>query len=131
MTVNMTVNNQMPDSAESIKRRARQFRIAAILVLLLGLGSAGMIYWMGTRPTDLSDEPSMLGYDRASNRQMGILYGNTGALIMEWSNDLKQPNTQAFLIVMATALVAGGCFYVARSLDSGTKHAEDTSLHPG
>lgn len=59
----------------------------------------------------------MTGYDRPEERQMEILYGKQGELIEDWSNDLKQPGTQAVIIIVATALVAGGCFYFARLSD--------------
>jgi len=59
----------------------------------------------------------MVGYDKSEQRQMGILYGKQGELVEDWSNDLKQPSTQAIIIIMAAVLVAGGCFYFARLLD--------------
>ena len=86
-------------------------------MLMLGIASAGVVYWFGTRSQDLSDDLSMVGYDKPENRQMEILYGKQGELIEDWSNDLKQPGTQAIIIIAATALVAGGCFYFARLLD--------------
>ena len=88
-----------------------------IVVLLLGISSAGIIYWLGTRLPDLSDDLSMAAYDIPAQWQMGILYGKQGELIESWSNDLKQPGTQALIIVVAAVLVAGGCFYFARLLD--------------
>jgi hypothetical protein len=48
---------------------------------------------------------------------MGILYGKQGELIENWSNDLKQPGTQAFIIVAAAVLIASTCFYFARLSD--------------
>ena len=83
-------------------------------MLLLGVFSAGIVYWLGTRSPDLSDDLSMAGYDKPEQRQMGILYGKQGELIESWSNDLRQPGTQAFIIVAAAVLVAGVCFYFAR-----------------
>ncbi len=84
----------------------------------MGIVAAGIVYWLGTRSPDVSEDLSMAGYDRPAERQMEILYGKQGELIEDWSNDLKQPGTQAILIVVATALIAGGCFYFARLLDS-------------
>ena len=45
---------------------------------------------------------------------MAMLYGKMGLLIEDWVNDLKQPGTQATLIVSASILIALGCFYFAR-----------------
>jgi len=106
------------ERVSSARRRARKLRITGVIVLALGFAGAGIIYWLGTRSPDVSDDLSMAGYDRAAERQMEILYGKQGELIEDWSNDLKQPGTQAIIIVVAAALIAGGCFYFARLLDS-------------
>ena len=107
----------MSSPVSLFKQRARRFRIIGIIVLLVGIFSAGIVYWLGTRSPDVSDDLSMVGYDKSEQRQMGILYGKQGELIQDWSNDLKQPGTQAVIIILAAALVAGGCFYFARLLD--------------
>ena len=64
----------------------------------------------------------MVGYNRAESRQMGMLFGKMGLLIEDWTNDLKQPGTQATLIASASILISLGCFYFARLLenDDGT-----------
>ena len=59
----------------------------------------------------------MVGYNKPAERQMAILYGKQGELIEDWSNDLKQPGTQAIIIVVTAVLIAGACFYFARLLD--------------
>jgi len=85
-----------------------------IAVLLAGLGGAGFVWW--TRSPDLSDDPSMLGFNKREERQMGLLYGKMGMLIEDWSDDLKQPGTQIILIVGFSVVVAAGCFHFARLL---------------
>jgi hypothetical protein len=45
---------------------------------------------------------------------MGTLYGKQGELIEDWSNDLKQPGTQAIIIAAISVIIASGCFYFAR-----------------
>jgi hypothetical protein len=87
------------------------------IVLVLGIGGAGILYWLRTRSPDFSDDLSMVGYNRAETRQMGQLYGKSGLLIEEWSGDLKQPGTQAIIIVVFSTLIAACCFYFARLLD--------------
>jgi small-conductance mechanosensitive channel len=101
----------------TVSRRARKLRISGIIVMVLGVGSAVIVYWMGTRSANLNDDPSMLGYDRAETQQMGILYGKSGELIEDWSNDLKQPGTQAVIITAISVIIASGCFYFARLSD--------------
>jgi hypothetical protein len=112
----MTPNDQA-SSLHSSSRRSVQLRMAALIVLALGLGSAGAVYWLGSRSADVSDDLSMVGYNKARTRQMGMLYGKMGPLIEDWSDDLKQPATQAEIIVAFSILAAGGCFYFARLME--------------
>jgi hypothetical protein len=126
----MSVNDKTPQPVSPAKRRARKLRIAGVVVLALGIFGAGIIYWLGTRSPDLADDLSMAGYDKPAERQLGILYGKQGELIEDWSNDLKQPGTQAAVIVAAAALVAGGCFYFARLLDYDAEQADKTDSPP-
>ncbi len=86
-------------------------------MLAVGISGAGVVYWLGTRNANLSDNLSMSGFNRAQTRQMGQLYGKSGLLIEEWSEDLKQPGTQAVIITVFSALISAGCFYFARLLD--------------
>ena len=111
------MNDKTPHSASSARRRARHLKIIGIVILFLGIVSAGIVYWLGTRSPDSSDDLSMVGFNRAETRQLGYLYGKQGRLIEDLTDDLKQPGTQAILIVVTSALVAGGCFYFARLLD--------------
>ncbi len=104
---------------DSGKRRARRLRIIGGVILILGIVSAGIVYWIGSRSQDLSNDASMLGYNKPEERQMEILYGKSGDLIEDWSNDLKQPGTQAIIIIVISTLAAGGCFYFARLMDDG------------
>ena len=88
-----------------------------VIVLVLGIAAAGIVYWLGMRAPDLSNDLSMLGFNRAETRQMGQLYGKSGLLIEQWTEDLKQPGTQAIIIVVFSTLIAAGCLYFARLLD--------------
>jgi hypothetical protein len=54
-------------------------------------------------------------------RQMGMLYGKMGPVIEEWFDDLKQPGTQAEIIVVISVLIAAGCFYFAPWLNHDDK----------
>ena len=89
-----------------------------VIVLALGIGGAGILYWLRTQSPDLTDDLSMVGYNRAQTRQMGQLYGKSGLLIEQWSEDLKHPGTQAILIAGLSLVVFAGCFYFARLLDN-------------
>jgi hypothetical protein len=111
----MPVNDEKT-SPDSSSKRAARLRIIGTVVLVLGLGSAGLVYWLGTRSPDVMDDLSMVGYNKAQTRQMGMLYGKMGPVIEEWFDDLKQPGTQAEIIVVASTLIVVGCFYFARLL---------------
>jgi hypothetical protein len=80
---------------------------------LLGLTTAGAVYWIQTRAGPTDDE-LLTANARAQSRQMGILYGKMGVLTQQLAEDLKQPGTQACLIAAASILAALGCFHVAR-----------------
>jgi hypothetical protein len=113
----MSVNDKASAPASPPKQRTRRLRMIGVIVLALGIGGAGVLYWLRTRSPDFSDDLSMLGFNRAETRQMGQLYGKSGLLIEQWSEDLKQPGTQAVIIVVFSTLVTAGCFYFARLLD--------------
>jgi hypothetical protein len=110
----------------SSKRRARRLRISGVVVLVIGILGAGIVYWLGTRSPDVPDDLSMVGYNKPVERQMGILYGKQGELIEGLTDDLKQPGTQAIIIILTAALAAGCCFYFARLLDYDAEHTDDT-----
>jgi hypothetical protein len=116
----MTVNDNASTPNASARQGAR-LRLIGIIVLALGIGGAGVVYWLGTRSPDLSDDPSMLGFNQRQERQMGLLYGKMGTLVEDWSEDLKRPGTQTVLILGFSALVAGGCFYFSRLIESEDK----------
>ena len=110
---------------ETSKRRSRQLNTIGAVVLALGIVGAGLVYWLGTRSQDLSNNPAMLGYNKAETRQMGLLFGKSGLLIDDWLNGLKQPRVQAFIILAVSAVIAFVCRYFARLLeqdgDNGTR----------
>jgi hypothetical protein len=112
----MTTDDKAPDPDASSRKRAR-LRFIGVLMLLLGMGGASLVYWLGTRSGDPANDPTLVGYDRAESRQMGVLYGKMGLLIEDLTEDLKRPRTQAILIATVAAFVAAGCFYFARLPD--------------
>jgi hypothetical protein len=122
----MTADTRTPEPVSSAKRRARGLRIIAAVVLVLGIFGADLVYWLGTRSAEVSDDPQMLGNEKAESRQAEILYGKQASLIKEWSDELKRPGIQAVMVVVTAVLVAGGCFYFARLLDSGSERADET-----
>jgi hypothetical protein len=112
------------------RRRARHYRMAAVALLVLGVISAGIVYWLGSRQLDASDDPAMLGFDRAAANQMAYLYGKQGQLIQGLDSWLKQPGAQAILVMIAATLVAAGCFFYARLLEFEAREAAASDPHP-
>ena len=96
---------------------------------MAGLAGAGAVYWLGSRPPDYSADPSMVGFRRSEERQMGMLYGKQGQLIEDFNESLKQPGTQALLIVVAAAVAAAGCFYFARILEEEARDISAGGKH--
>src|SRR5271157_454512 len=109
----MAVNNRTPGPDRSPRGGAR-LRTIGVLVLLLGLGGAGVVYWTGAAPEDLSDDPSTARAYKREAREIEINFGKMGLLMNGLWEDLKHPGTQAVVIAVASILAASGCFYFAR-----------------
>jgi len=69
------------------------------------------------------DDPAMLGFNRAAERQMGVLYGKQGQLISDLDDWIKRPGPQALLIAGSAAVIALGCFLFSRVLESEARDA--------
>ena len=115
----------MPESSttsDAVPRTSHlpsRLRIIAVVLMAIGIASAEIIYWRGTHAVDeLSDDPSLLQNEKAIARQSGILYGNQGAVVQQWSDELKRPGCEAAVAIVATALLSGGCFYFARLIEN-------------
>ena len=109
----MCANDKTADP-DSGARESNRLRTIGVAVLLLGIGSACIVYWMGTRSADVTDDASMAGFSKADSRQMGMLYGQMGIMIQDLLDDLKRPGIQAVIILVVAGFVAAGCFYFAR-----------------
>lgn len=96
-----------------------RLRTLGILVLLLGLGGAGAVYWTGAPPEDLSADPATARAYRTGTRDIEVNFGKMGLLMNDLLDDLKYPGTQAAIIATVSLTVASGCFYFAQWLDCG------------
>ncbi|MDE3154310.1 MAG: hypothetical protein KGN76_04370 [Acidobacteriota bacterium] len=101
----------------AVRRLRDRFRAAAFIVLIVGVVGAGLLYWLETRSAQPSMEELMPGYTKMNDRQMGILFGQTGVFLSDGLDKLKQPGVQAIILVVAALLIAWGCFHVSRLLD--------------
>jgi hypothetical protein len=90
--------------------RARRI---GIWVLVVGVVSAALVYFLRTWYATPSPEDLIPNYREAYARQMGLLYGHSGVVMWEGLDALAQPGTQAVIILVITAAVAFICFRVA------------------
>ena len=112
------MTNKTPVSGSSKKHRAKWLRSIGFAVLLLGPVGGSEIYRRGILSPDIREDPEMIGFDRAEKRQMGLMYGTQGRVILDIENSLCRPPTQAIIVLVAAVLVAGGCWHFASLLDS-------------
>ena len=126
--VAVTDNVRLSDF-DSWRKRRRRLKLIGVLVLVLGLGSAGFVYWRGLQSSSVMDDLSMVGYSRAQTRQMENLYGKMGPMINDWMAALKQPGTQAIIIAAVSLVVGTGCLLFDRHLydGSGTQGGDDAA----
>ena len=107
-------------------RHAMTLNMVGLIVLLVGLVSAGIIFCVGQtrsvqrtapaadgewRDGTLSTEDSKIAIRRVE--QFG---GPVQVLMVKFNDALKNPASQALLIVATSTLVALGCFLAARRL---------------
>jgi hypothetical protein len=105
-------------------RRGRRLRIAGLVALLAGIISASLVLWLGSHSPDVEDDPAMAGFNRPQRRQMGQLYGKMGLAIEQLADSLKQPGTQAKIILGFSAVVALVCFYIAGLKEQVADHTD-------
>jgi len=89
------------------------------VVIFLAVVSASVVYWRGRGDEKLFEDPSMGGFNKANRRQMEMMYGKMGTITEDLFRHLKQPRTQAAIILTGGGLIAAGCFYFARLVSCG------------
>jgi hypothetical protein len=99
---------------ESLHREKARLRKVGVIILFLGLASAGLLYWIRTRPEDPALEQYRRDESRAVSRQMQMLYGTSGNVMQDFLTALKRPGTEAIIIVIVTTLISGACLYLGR-----------------
>jgi len=108
----------MPDASTPEAFRpnphARRWRVAALVLLVLGILGAGVDYWMVSRSQVDMDDPSMLSFNKKTNEQMGRLFGKSGGLVEDLQAGLEKPGVQAGLIFVVSGLAAWGCLMFSR-----------------
>jgi len=93
---------------------ARRWRAAAVVILVLGILSAGVDYWLVSRSQLDLDDPSMLAFNKKEHRQMGEFFGQSGYLMDDLMGGLENPGVQSALILVFSGLLAWGCWGFSR-----------------
>src|SRR6185312_3813548 len=108
---------ELTDHASLHREKARLRRIG-LVVLVVGLATAGIVYWHGShaQDTDLQMQEYEQSKARAESRQMQMLYGTSGGLMQDFFDSMKQPGNQAMAIGGISVVVAAVCFYLGRPL---------------
>ena len=101
----------------SALNRSTRVRVAGTLVLVCGVVGAALFYWIQTRSAPQILDEIAAGYDKARERQMGIMMGTMGVIMVGWIDTLADPGAQAIMIAAGAALVAAICFRVAWLMD--------------
>jgi hypothetical protein len=104
--------NQTTPGPAAATNLAGSFRIAGIVILVIGLAIAGLVYGLSPRP----DSPAELNTpdnNKRAARDVASNFGQWGAFSYSISEDLHDPATQAAIIAIGSILVGGACFYIA------------------
>lgn len=106
--------SNLESSHDSLLREKARLRKIGSVILIAGLVSAGLLYWIRNRPED----PALAEYRQSEERnatyQMERLYGTSGDVTHKLMDAMKRPGNQALAIVALTALASGACFYLGR-----------------
>jgi flagellar basal body-associated protein FliL len=116
----MKTQEPSPDP-QAAKKLVRRLRRIGTVVITLAVVSASVMYWRGRGDEKLIEDPSMGGFNKANQRQMEMMYGKMGTITEDLVQQLKQPRTQAALILIGGGLIAAGCFYFARLVSRGNE----------
>jgi len=90
-----------------------------VLILLLGLGGAGAVYWTGTPPQDWSSDPATARAYKTEARDIEINFGKAGLILNNIAAGLERPGAQAAILALVSILAASGCFCFAHWLERG------------
>jgi uncharacterized protein YjeT (DUF2065 family) len=102
-------------------KQSERLRVIGILVLVLGITGACLFYWVEARSAAPTIDDLLPDDSRARAREIGILMGTFGVMMLGWADALARPGTQAIIIAAVSALVALGCFRAARVLDDNSQ----------
>lgn len=91
--------------------RARKLRLIGTLVMICGVVTAAIVYWLQSRAAALDDAS---GFTKGQEHQMKVLMGPLAVAMSGWADALMSPPGVAIMILAFAAFVAYMCFRHAR-----------------
>ena len=102
-------------------RHAATLNTVGVIVLLVGIGSAVLVYRHGQTHTatstvtgDWKDSTLSASDSKVSTRDIELYGGKVEVLMVKWLARLQRPASLAIILVTVAALIALGCFLLAR-----------------
>ena len=120
----MTVSN--PNELRQARARLRKL---GVIILLAGLTSAGLLFWIRHEPEDPNTSGYFYSRTRAESRQMGVVYGKSGRAMEDLLADLQKPGVHAGIIAFVSITVALGCFYFGQEPEENSAKGADPSTN--
>ncbi len=104
-------------------RRTAILNTVGLIVLLIGIGSAGLIYRSGQKPPALEnttgewkDGSLSLTESKTATRNIELFGGKLEVLMVQWQERLQRPTAIAIITSAISTLIALGCFLAAHLL---------------
>ena len=95
-------------------RQVRRLRIAAVVVMLLGLIGVGIVYWLASRSDNGPNNNVAMDYYKKDQLQLEKMYGPQGVLAGNIYTALQQPGTQAIIILVTASLISAACLFFSK-----------------
>jgi hypothetical protein len=105
-----------PATPEMRRVYAARWKFVGIALLVLALVYAPARYVMQMQHPEDNLSELIPDYDKTMQREVAVQMGPMGLVFMQWTDALKRPGVQAFLILAGAALLARGCYYIAARL---------------
>ena len=119
-------------------RRQPTLNVVGVTVLVLGLSIASIVLVAGAgrtkgpgtagAPGDWQDSSLSIQDSKASSHDLEMYDGKLGTMALKLSDAFHRPESLALIIVVASSLVAIGCFYVSRRLLSDQPPEDENHL---
>jgi len=107
----------------SLFQRATILNMVGLIVLLVGISSAGLIYGSGQKPPtfesttgEWKDGSLSLTESKTATRNIELYGGKLEVLMVQWQERLQHPTSIAIITGAVSVVIALSCFLVAHHL---------------